>query len=125
MKNVALSELEVKVMDIIWELKKCPIKEIKSRLDETRKLAYTTVATVVWRLENKGAIIRKKQGKEICYCPKITPERYTRGITSTFFNKLQDSFGNIALVSFAESLGNLPREKKNYFLKLLEKYENK
>lgn len=120
-----LSGLEGNVMDIVWDLKKCPIKEIKARLDGTKKLAYTTVATIVQRLEKKGVLSRAKQGCEICYCPKITKEEYSKGITSSFFKKLHDSFGNIALVSFAESLGTLPKEKKDFFLKLLEKHENK
>lgn len=121
----SLSGLEENVMDIVWNLKKCPIREIKKRLDVTKKLAYTTVATIVQRLEKKGAICRLKQDCEICYCPKITKEEYSKGITRSFFKKLNDSFGNIALVSFAESLGTLPKEKKDYFIKLLEEHENK
>lgn len=120
-----LSGLEENVMDIVWDLKKCPIREIKKRLDVTKKLAYTTVATVVQRLEKKGVLCRTKQGPEICCCPKITKEEYSKGIAFSFFKKLHDSFGNIALVSFAESLGTLPKEKKDFFLKLLEEHENK
>lgn len=123
--NNSLSGLEEKVMDIVWDLKKCPIREIKNKLDLTKKLAYTTVATIVQRLEKKDVLSRAKQNGEICYCPKITKEEYSKGITCSFFKKLQDSFGNIALVSFAESLGTLPKEKKDYFIKLLEEHENK
>lgn len=125
MVTISLSKLEENIMDIIWELKKCPIREIKNKLDRTRKLAYTTVATIVQRLEKKGVLSRTKQGCEICYCPKITKEEYSKGIASSFVKKMQDSFGNIALVSFAESLGTLPKEKKDYFIKLLEEHENK
>ena len=125
MKKIALSGLEENIMDIVWELQKCPIREVKSKLDETNKLAYTTVATIICRLENKGFLKRIKQNGGICYCPKITKEEYSRGITASFFNKIYESFGNIALVSFAESLGSLSKDKKDYFLKLLEKNENK
>ncbi|MFS9496773.1 BlaI/MecI/CopY family transcriptional regulator, partial [Legionella pneumophila] len=49
-----LTEVELELMNIIWSLNKVTIKDIVSNLPKERPLAYTTVATVVKVLEQKG-----------------------------------------------------------------------
>ncbi len=53
-----LRDLELEVMNEIWRLRKAPLRGIHSEIVKKRKVAYTTIATVVERLVGKGFIRR-------------------------------------------------------------------
>jgi BlaI family transcriptional regulator, penicillinase repressor len=53
-----LTRLELEVMGEIWRLGTCTVREICDVLAEDRRPAYTTVQTIVLRLEQKGAVER-------------------------------------------------------------------
>ena len=53
-----LSNLEMQIMEILWQLGPCSIREIVERLPARKRPAYTTVQTMVMRLEAKKALRR-------------------------------------------------------------------
>lgn len=123
MKIKPLSKLELEVMEIIWESGGSTIREIVDHVIKKKYLAYTTIATIVVRLTEKGAL--KKQGEKYAatYVPTLSKEDLSKTVAQSFFTKFIQSFGDEAIVSFALSIDGLPQEKKKYFLKLLDKYE--
>ena len=129
MEMKRLSDLEQEVMGIIWTACPCSIKEIKTILDTKKKLAYTTVATIVQRLEQKGMLKRASECEGDCNCikyeAKLSKKEYTKILAQSFLHNFQKSFGDIAITSFADSISGLSKEKRDYFLKLLTKNENK
>ena len=56
-----LSKFELEIMDVIWERGEIAIREILDALPERRRPAYTTVQTIVGRLEEKGAVARTRK----------------------------------------------------------------
>src|SRR5215510_14453309 len=56
-----LSKLEMKIMDALWTLGACSIREIQETFPEKKRPAYSTVQTMVYRLENKKAVRRAKK----------------------------------------------------------------
>lgn len=125
MKAVSLGELEQQIMDILWEHKQSSARDILSRLEKNRKLAYTTVATILQRLYDKGLVKRTGDKLGNIYAPKLSKESYSRNIAQSFLKKFIDSFGDTAIASFAESIDKLPEKKRRYFLKILEEHDNK
>ena len=126
MKIKALSELEQEVMNVVWENNSCSVRDVLKEISQKKELAYTTVATILLRLHEKGMVTRNDKDFAILYLPKISKEDYSKSIAGSFFNKFFQSFGDTAIASFAESIEELPKEKKKYFLDLLEKHdENK
>lgn len=125
MTQKSMSELEQEVMAIIWNCTPCSVRDVMKKLSN-KKLAYTTIATILYRLYKKGIVTRKGQGISFIYSPKVTKETYAKQFAQSFMKKFFSSFGDTAIASFAQSLETLPKEKKDYFLKLLEKRnENK
>lgn len=115
-----MGQLEQQVMDILWEKKKCSAREILTNLETEKKLAYTTIATILQRLYAKGLLARKESAKGHLYSPKVSKENYSKNIARSFLEKFIHSFGDTAIASFADSIDNLPEQKRNYFLKMLE-----
>lgn len=126
MKPKQLSELEQEVMNIVWECEGCSVRDVLERLNKKKKLAYTTVATILQRLHEKGLVNRGNKDSTLFYSPKISKESYSAKMAHLFINKFFNAFGDAAITSFAESIEKLPKGKKNYFLQLLDKHnENK
>ena len=58
MRLATLSRLELRIMQMLWSKGPCSIRELLESFPEPERLAYTTVQTVVNRLEGKRAIRR-------------------------------------------------------------------
>ena len=56
-----LSALELRIMSELWSRGACSIREIHEAVVKRDKPAYTTVQTMIYRLEAKGAVRRTKK----------------------------------------------------------------
>lgn len=76
-----LSRLELEVMGAFWSLGPCSVREIQEHYPEKGRPAYTTVQTIVYRLETKGAVRRKKKiGNAHIFEAVISPDAARRPI---------------------------------------------
>ena len=107
-------------MDIVWESKNCPARDVLTKLERDKKLAYTTVATILQRLYDKGLLVRKESSTGYIYSPKVSKEKYTKNVAQSFLKKFIDSFGDTAIASFADSIDKLPEKRRKYFLEILD-----
>ena len=85
-------------MQILWRLGDAVVNDIIARTDEPHP-KYTTVATFLKILENKGFVSHTAEGKSHRYFPLIGREEYARGVMSSMLSSYFD--GSLAqLVSF-------------------------
>ena len=61
MKPVRLTKLELQIMEALWTRGQASIREIQQAFPENDRPAYTTVQTMVYRLEGKRAVRRVKK----------------------------------------------------------------
>jgi predicted transcriptional regulator len=61
MAEPKLSRLELQIMDVLWARGNASIREIQESFPEKRRPAYTTVQTMVYRLESKKALRRVRK----------------------------------------------------------------
>jgi predicted transcriptional regulator len=72
-KKIKLTKFELEVMEALWTLGQASVREIQESLPEKRRPAYTTVQTIVRRLEAKGAVRQvKKIGNALIFGPVIS-----------------------------------------------------
>jgi predicted transcriptional regulator len=70
-----LSRLELRMMDVIWSQGPCSVREVHESFPEDSRPAYTTVHTVITRLEAKKAVRRvRKVGNAHLYEALISRE---------------------------------------------------
>ncbi len=73
MPRPKLSRFELQLMEQLWKLGAASVREIQELLPQTDRPAYTTVQTMIYRLEEKGAVRRvKKIGNAHIFEPAIT-----------------------------------------------------
>src|ERR1700756_4752920 len=56
-----LTKLELQIMEALWTRGEASIREIQESFPEKDKPAYTTIQTIVYRLEVKKAVVRVKK----------------------------------------------------------------
>ena len=72
-ERIALTKFETEVMSILWRLGEASVRELQEAIDRANRPAYTTVQTIVQRLEQKGAVRRtRKAGNALFFEPAIT-----------------------------------------------------
>jgi predicted transcriptional regulator len=92
-KAIKLSRLELEIMDILWRLGEASVRELQDEIPSRSRPAYTTVQTIVQRLEQKGAVHRtRKIGNALKFEPLITRKSVYRRLIDEFL----DLFGGSA-----------------------------
>ena len=71
-----LTATELEMMNVIWRLGRCFIHQVIDELRPHRKLAYSSVSTIVRILEQKGFVSSEKEGRGHLYAPLISKETY-------------------------------------------------
>ena len=90
MSRIRLSKAETRILEQYWKLGRCSVREILDSLPEDERVAYTTVQTLVYRLEHKGALRRvKKIGNAQLFEPAIDKSEFRSGLV----RDLLDLFG--------------------------------
>ncbi len=80
-----LSNFELEVLQIFWDKGQITVREIHTEICEKRQVAYTTVKTIVDRLEKKAAIARvKRYGRTILYEPILDREAVSQPLLRRF-----------------------------------------
>jgi BlaI family transcriptional regulator, penicillinase repressor len=89
-RKTRLSSAETRILEQFWKLGTCSVREILEDLPEEERVAYTTVQTLVYRLEQKGALRRVKRiGNAQLFEPAIDQKQFRNGLV----RDLLDLFG--------------------------------
>jgi BlaI family transcriptional regulator, penicillinase repressor len=120
-----LTELQLDVIRVLWERGEASAAEVAGALAPRRKLAQTTVATLLTRLEKKGVVAHSVEGRTYLYraCVKETEARSSivarvkkafAGDVSTLFAQLlrDDEIGAEELAQVRELIAQRERELK-------------
>ena len=121
-RPIKLTKFELEIMDALWDLGSGSIREVHERLPEKKRPAYTTVQTIIRRLEEKGAVRQTKQvGNAHIFEPTITREAAHRRL----INELLDLFGGSArpLMAHLAEAGKLTLEDVKELENLLAERE--
>jgi predicted transcriptional regulator len=122
--NTVLGDLEAEIMKTIWEIQSGDVKTIHKQLNQERKAAVTTVATVLDRLHTKGLVARelvKEGGIRYVYSPAMTRTQFDSTIVSNVLRGLLESFGASAISYLVQTTGLEDEEEREKLRKRLEK----
>jgi BlaI family transcriptional regulator, penicillinase repressor len=113
----SLTKTEEDVMQMIWQLQRCLVKDIIDTMGQP-DIPHSTVSSVVRILEKKGFVGHKAYGKTHEYFPLISKEDYAKQGVSSMMDKY---FGGSPknLVSFLVQQDNLGLDELNELYKTL------
>ena len=88
-RDMKLSEFELEVMNLLWQQNESTAPELHREIIKTKGVTYSTVKTIIDRLEKKQAIKRiKNQGRTIVYAPAIKQESLQKPMIKKFVEKV-------------------------------------
>jgi predicted transcriptional regulator len=114
-----LTRAEEQIMQILWDIGKGFVHDIRSRIPKP-KPAYNTVSTIVRILEKKGFVGHTAYGKSHEYFPLVSKKEYTRNFFGQFMkNYFGESYRD--LVSFFTKNENLDLAELEEIKKMMNK----
>lgn len=117
----ALHELEAEVMDEVWRHDEVTVREVLEALNRgPRQRAYTTIMTIMARLDRKGLLTRRRVGKGDLYRPLLGREEYLEARARSEVDGLVADYGDVALAHFARQLESLDPERRRELRRLAE-----
>ena len=122
-QHVKMTRFELEIMDSLWELGRASVREIQEQLPAKKRPAYTTVQTMIYRLEEKGAVRRvKKIGNAHVFEPVVT----RKAAHHRLITELLDFFGGSArpLMAHLAETGKLSLEDIREMEGLISEQEN-
>lgn len=109
-----LHELEQAVMEEVWGREQTSVREVMEALngrgDADR--AYTTYMTIMSRLNGKGLLSRRREGKTDFYRAVYTRDRYADLRARAAIDSVVDQFGDVALTHIARQMAHLDPEHR-------------
>lgn len=87
--------LELECLKALWGLGQGSVREVRQVIAGNRDLAYTTVMTLLERLEKRGGAKRHKQGRHFVYIPQVSRETLrgsaVKELVDMFFDGSRDA----------------------------------
>ena len=93
MPDYSLTELQLEIMNVLWQRGEATVGDVRNALRPDRDLAHTTVATLLSRLEKKGAVRHRTEGRQYVYAPAVEAARVQRSVMSDLSELLDRLFG--------------------------------
>jgi BlaI family penicillinase repressor len=86
--DVSLSELQLSLMRVLWQRGEASTAEVAEALRGERDLAHTTVATLLTRLEKRGLLASRREGRALLYTPRVSETDVQRSMVGSLLDQL-------------------------------------
>ena len=97
-QSSTLTEVEQRLMEIVWERRSATVSEVLAKLSHERKVAFNTVQTMLRILERKGYLRHKIQGRAFRYYPIVDRGQASTSAVKHLLNRFFDGVpGKLAI----------------------------
>lgn len=83
-----LGNLQLKIMKVLWDHREATVAEVHQALAQDEELAYTTVATMLRKMEARGLVRHRTEGRTFVYTPAVRAEAVTRSMAGDLVDRL-------------------------------------
>ncbi len=100
-----LTDQELEIMKVVWELDKATVRDVYEKLRAHRQIAYTTVMTMMKILETKGHLKKTQDERAFVYRPTKPKQQVIRGMVREFIQRVFNGSAEPLLVHLVEDEG--------------------
>jgi BlaI family transcriptional regulator, penicillinase repressor len=109
-KKAVLAGQELEIMKVIWQLGPATVRDVYEDLLKRRKIAYTTVMTMMKILEQKGYLKKSDKDRAFVYRPARPQRQVINGMVKEFINRVFNGSAEPLLLHLVEEKGLSPEE---------------
>ena len=99
--EIRLGRLELQIMNVVWDRGKATVHDVKNTLSR-RKPAYSTILTMMRKLEVKGYLEHEVDGRTYVYRPLISQQAVRHGVLGDLVERLFEGSTSLLLTSLVE-----------------------
>lgn len=75
-----LGDLQLAIMRVLWGRGESTVADVHEALADERGLALTTIATMLMKMEKKGVVQHRAEGRRFIYRPKVSEDQVRRSM---------------------------------------------
>lgn len=83
-----LGDLQLRILECLWRRSEASVADVHAELKPERDLAYTTVATMLRKMEARGLVRHREEGRSFLYRAEVAVEDVNRSVGSHFVERL-------------------------------------
>jgi len=102
-RKAGLTDQELEIMKVVWKLGTATVRDVYEDLLRNRKIAYTTVQTMMGVLENKGRLKKATADKAYVYRPAQPQSEVVGSMVGDFVKRVFNGSAKPLLVHLVES----------------------
>lgn len=121
-QDTILGDLQLAIMRVLWSRGEAASADVHAALEEERGLAPTTISTMLKKMEDKGVVAHRTEGRRFIYRPTITESQVRRSMVGELTERL---FGGdtAALVSHLVAEHEIDRDELERLQSLLDRQD--
>ena len=81
-----LGDLQLRILQALWDAGEASVAELHEAVG--KDLAYTTVATMLRKMEERGLVLHREEGRRFIYAARVDREQVTHGMADRLVNRL-------------------------------------
>ena len=101
-KSPTLTDQELEIMKVVWDSDAVTVRDVYEALLEKRRVAYTTVMTMMNILEQKGYLKKRQDDRAYVYRPSQPQKLVIRSMVREFVNRVFNGSAEPLLVHLVE-----------------------
>lgn len=95
-----LGDLQLKILQVLWERREATVADVHQALSAEADFAYTTVATMLRKMEGRGLVKHRAEGRSFVYRASVAAGEVTRSMADHLVDRLFEG-------SLAEAVNHL------------------
>lgn len=103
--TLKLGDLQLRILEILWARGEAAVSDVHAVLKPERDLAYTTIATMLRKMEARALVTHREEGRTFLYRALVQAEAVTRSAGEHFVGRLFEG-------SLAEAVSHLLRTRE-------------
>ncbi len=83
-----LGDLQLRILQVLWAREEGTVATVHQELQPERNLAYTTIATMLRKMEERGLVAHREEGRTFVYRARVGAEEVSRSVGTHLVERL-------------------------------------
>ena len=106
--SYSMTELQLAIMKVMWDRGEIAVADLHDALRAERKIAQSTVATLLARMEKKGLVTHRQEGRQYLYRPLVSEGQVRHSVVA----EVSGLFGRLFEGDVTEAVSHLLRQSE-------------
>src|SRR3954468_13092406 len=83
-----LGDLQLRILQILWRLRRASVGVVHEELGGSAQFAYTTIATMLRKMEERRLVGHQEEGRTFIYSARVTEAEVSRTMANDLLDKM-------------------------------------